>query len=539
MFDTKLTEAMFPHLAGVVVDQIDVEDGTLLIRARPRGTSAVCPDCATVSVAVHSRYERRLADMPAGGQAVRIMLRVRRFFCRTKDCVRRTFVEQVEGLAERRLRRSSLLSQVLTSIGLALAGRAGVRLAAGMAVATSRMTLLRLVRAIPNPQVTAPRVLGVDDFALRRGHVYSTILLDMETHKPIDVLADREAATLAAWLKAHPGVEIIWRDRAGAYAGGARLGAPEAIQVADRYHLWANLGEAVGKAVVAHHGCLRTPEPLPGGDDGESSVASENPPVEPDGVRDVCGRERPLVLRTRQRYDEVQGLLAKGYSLGAISRELKLDHSTVRRFARATCVEELLVKAVNRASKLDRYKQYLNQRWNEGCTDATRLHAEIQALGWHGSVQAVRRYVHPFRTTLTAPPVTPTPPKPRQVVRWMMTKPDDLYAEDALQLKEILSRCPELDATADYVREFAMMMRDLRGDLLEGWMLSIEASDLPALHSLVIGLRRDQAAVTAGLTLHWNSGPVEGQVNRVKMLKRTMFGRANLDLLRCRILNRT
>jgi transposase len=369
--------------------------------------------------------------------------------------------------------------------------------------------------------------------------VYSTILLDMQTHRPIDVLADREAATLAAWLKAHPGVEIICRDRAGAYAEGARLGAPEAIQVADRYHLWANLGHAVEKTVVAHHSCLRKPETMPDDDATELPAVPQAPAVEPDGMRDVCGRERPLVVRTRQRYGDVQGLLAQGYSLGAISRELTLDHSTVRRFARANSVEELLVKAVNRTSKLDRYKQYLNQRWHEGCTDAARLHAEIQVLGWAGSVQAVRRYVHPFRATLTAPPVAPTPPKPRQVVRWIMMKPDDLSAEDMLRLKEILSCCPELDATAEYVRAFATMMRELRGDLLEGWMRSVEASDLPALHSLVIGLRRDQAAVTAGLTLHWNSGPVEGQVNRVKMLKRTMFGRAKLDLLRCRILNRT
>lgn len=273
--------------------------------------------------------------------------------------------------------------------------------------------------------------------------------------------------------------------------------------------------------------------------DSEPTAVSQTPPVEPDGTRDVCGRERPLVARTRQRYDDVRGLLAQGQSLSAIGRELTLDHSTVRRFAIATSVEELLVKAVNRTGKLDRYKPYLNQRWNEGCTDAAHLHAEIQALGWQGSVQSVRRYVHPFRATLTAPPAAPAPPKPRRVVRWIMTKPDNLNVGDTLRLKEILSRCPELDAVAGHVREFAIMMRELRGDLLEDWMRSVQESDLPALHSLVTGLQRDQAAVTAGLTLHWNSGPVEGQVNRVKMLKRTMFGRAKLDLLRCRILNCT
>jgi transposase len=488
---------------------------------------------------VHGRYLRRLSDAAVSGTRVVIELLVRRFRCLNDLCPTVTFAEQVTGLTSPHARYTPLMRGTLTSIALALAGRAGSRLAAAMGAPAAKDTLLRLLRAFPEEPVGQVRVLGVDDFALRKGDSYATILVDLERRRPIDVLPGREAEPLAAWLLGHPEVEVICRDRAGAYADGARTGAPQAVQVADAWHLWKNLGEAVEKTVGAHFACVRAvfertsaPEPTDVPTDGEGPAAT------PVGNLDACGRERRLVVRTRERFTLVQGLLREGASLESICHQLQLDRSTVRRFARATGIEELLVKAVNRSTILDEYRPYLHQRWSEGCHDTAQLHRDITTRGFTGSIQTVRRYLRTFTPSAPAPAPRPAP-RPRRIVRWIMTNPGNLTDEDSLVLKEIRAGCPELDALTDHVRDFAEMMRDRRGDQLAEWMERVEQDTLPALHSLVNGLRRDQDAVTAGLSSPWSSGQVEGQNTRVKLIKRAGYGRASFDLLRKRILHRT
>ncbi|MFJ7593502.1 transposase [Streptomyces sp. NPDC097617] len=282
----------------------------------------------------------------------------------------------------------------------------------------------------------------------------------------------------------------------------------------------------------------------------QAPVATEQPEpvpvpfVPPDGTLDALGRPRRLVARTAERYAAVQKLLSEGKSLGAIGRTLRLDHSTVRRFARAGSLDELLVKTTGRLSVLDEHKPYLHARWLDGCHNIPQLHRDLRELGFTGSVQCIRRYFRSFKPPrqpgrkqqrVSRPQPRPAP-KPRRGVRWILTNPERLTPADAAELKEIRTACPHLDAAARHVHDFAEMLHHLRGDQPPDWMDRVLADDLPALHSLVNGLQRDFDAVTAGLCTPWSKGQVEGHVTRVKLLKRMGYGRANLDLLRQRVL---
>jgi len=544
-----LLAVLFPHLAGLRVHRVEDTGEAVMIAASCQAGSASCPRCGQASAQVHGGYGRTVADGAAGGRPVLIVLQVRRFRCRNPGCPAVTFAEQARGLSERYRRRSIPLLAMLAGFGLELAGRAAARLAGTLGIAVHPATVLRLVAAVPDQEITAaPEVLGVDDFALAKGQVYGTVLVDMRTGDVIDLLPDREAATLEAWLTAHPGAAIICRDRAGNDAEGARAGAPGAIQVADRWHLWHNLAEYAEKTVAGHRGCLKD---QPGSGDaggsdapGTDGTPEQEPPgqaedgkVPPDGFLDACGRERRLVTRTRDRYAEIRGRLDAGESLSAISRVTGLDRKTVQRFARAGSAGELLGKATSRESRLDEFKPYICQRWNQGVTDAASLHAELQEQGWAGSVQTVRRYVRPFRQAAAAPDPAPAVPKTRQITRWLLTRPDHLQADEQAQLAAIRARCPHIDALAGHVTAFAEMMTARTGSRdLEAWLAAVEADDRSGLRSLAAGIRNDQQAVTNGLTLHWNSGRVEGTVNKIKMLKRQMYGRAGFGLLRKRVI---
>jgi transposase len=478
-----------------------------------------CPACSVVSGRVHSRYQRRLADLPVAGRLVELCLTVRRFFCGNAACGIRTFVEQVAGLTRRRARRSEPLRAMLTSIGLALAGRAGVRLAAKVGVRTSRNSLLRLVRAVPDPAVGSVRVLGVDDFAIRRGHHYGTVLIDCEDRRVVDLIPGRDASPLAEWLLQHESPVVICRDRASSYAEGARIGAPEAVQVADRFHLWQNLATAVERLVAKHKGCL-VEQPTAAAIEGAEAVE------EPHGA---------MAQRRQARHALVHEMLAQGAGFRQIARHLGWNHRTVSLYAHAATWQEMMIVPKTRASLLDRFKPYLAERIEGGCLNASVLHGEVVEQGFTGGYGIVRAFVehHRARPDLRA---IPKPLSTRQVTGWICRHPDNLTDRDTTRLTTLLGSCPELRTAAELVRSFAAIMTQRHGHRLGEWLTYAEQADLHGINRFVNGVTSDLDAVTAGLSLPFSSGPVEGNVNRIKMLKRQMYGRAGFDLLRKRVL---
>ncbi|MFE7532586.1 ISL3 family transposase [Kitasatospora sp. NPDC057542] len=448
MTDVDAEEVLFPDLDGLEIANIEIGGDAVTVAARACVPEVPCPACGARSRRVHSRYERRLADSAVGGRRMVVKLQVRRFRCQVTSCPRTTFVEQVAGLTFRHGRRSLRLHTILQAVALMLAGRAGARLSDVISSKVSRSTLLRLIRAMPDPQATTPRVLGVDDFALRKGHVYGTVLINIETRRPVDLLPDREAATLARWLTEHPGVEVICRDRATGYAEGARLGAPNAVQVADRWHLFHNLTEAVERCVTRHSTQLREPAHVPTPEESAAALA------ELEKITTTAKADRGAhryADRTRERHDAVHTLLDQGLSRREISRRLGLARGTVRRFAHAEAPEELVVgKWQGRASVLDDYKPYLHQRWQEGCTTAKTLFDEIKAVGYTGGLTILRDYLWPLRSGAPPQDRFTRPPSVRDVTSWITRHPDSLTADETLKLKGVLARCPQLDTTADH-----------------------------------------------------------------------------------------
>lgn len=505
---------------------VEVADTVVRVEARTTARRAACPGCGRWSGRIHGSYLRFPRDLPTAGMFVVVSLRVRRFVCAEDSCPRKTFAEQVPGLTRRFGRRTERLRSTLVSVGLALAGRAGVRMAEVFGVPVSRNTLLRLITSLPDPPAPTPRVVGVDEYAQRRGRIYGTVLVDVETRRPVDLLPDRKADTLAAWLAERPGIEIICRDRAPFYAEGATRGAPQALQVADRWHLWHNLGEAAEKCVYRHRGCLH-PALAPPEESREQAEPAPSSPW-PTGHR--------FAERTRVKHATIHALLAAGHSKRSVARQLGMGLNTILRFSRATVPEQLFTgQWQSRRTKLDVYKPYLDQRWQEGCTSAWKLWEEIKEQGYPDGYGNVRAYVS--RSLRGKPqPVGPRPPSARAVTRWILTHPDALPEGDRLQLKAVLANCPELDALTGHVRSFAHMLTHLQGDQLPEWIKAATATDLPSLQRFAQHLERDLDAVIAGLSHPWNSGVVEGHVNRIKMLKRQMFGRAGFELLRKRVL---
>jgi transposase len=539
----------FPlHLETWHLDEVAAQ---LTLRVTSRQALGHCPVCRFPTRRIHSYYERILADLPWAHLRVVLQLRVRKFFCANGRCTRRIFTERLPTVAAPWARRTLRVTQRLVVLGLALGGKAGVRLSQRWGLGVSRNTRLRVMRRLPLPVFPTPMVLGVDDWSLRKRHTYGTILVDLEQRQPIALLSARDADTLAQWLRAHPGVQIITRDRSKAYEDGARQGAPAAIQVADRVHLVQNLAEILDQVFNAHIQELNalndarrhTPVLQPNG----TPAAPVPPPL---NATDAVVQAQQRRTRRMATYEQVWALHRQGYTGYAIARQLRIGKSTVFRDLRTATFPERRGRSDRGRSVLDPYKPYLLSRWNAGCREALALFAELKGQGYPGSYPTVARYAQRLRqaqglsarqrfTRKPVPAVSePETPllTPRRATWLVLRRPDTREAREAQVLTALQGQHPALAEATELAQGFAQLVRNRQPDQLEPWLERAASSLSEAFQRFAKRWREDYDSVKAGVTLPWSNSPVEGHINRLKMLKRQMFGRAKLDLLSRRFL---
>ncbi|MFD7408609.1 ISL3 family transposase [Streptomyces sp. NPDC059866] len=500
---------MFSGLSALVVE--DVADGgdAVVVTARTREDAVPCPVCGTPTAKVHGYHGRTVTDVPVDGRQVVVRLCIRRLVCPVLACRRQTFREQIPGLLERHQRRAVRLAGQISQVARELCGRAAARLAGWLAVPVSRSTALRHLRRLPLPQQAVPRVIGVDDFALRRRHRYATIITDAETGRRVAVLPDREAMTLESWLRDHPGVEVVCRDGSATYAEAVRRALPDALQVSDRWHLWHNLCDKVLLEVRAHAACWAT---------------AVNP-ARPGGLREQT---------TRERWNKIHDLLGQGVGLLDCSRRLGLALNTVKRYARMPEPQALRIAPAYRPTLVDPYRDHLRaRRAANPAVPVAQLLREIRERGYTGSANLLVRYLNQGRAEGDRPVTTP-----RHASRLLLTNPENLRPKETTLLEKVAAACPEMTALADLVRDFAALLKPAEGNdvKLTEWITAARAVDLPHLRSLTNGLEIDRSAVDAGLTLPYHNGRTEGVNTRTKRIMRQMHGRAGFDLLRHRIL---
>jgi transposase len=523
------SQSVLPNPRSLVLETIEQAEDYFLLSVHVEQVPC-CPECGQRSSSRHSSYMRRLQDLPWQGLTVQILLRVRRFRCRNLSCSRQVFTERVESIASY-LRHTSRLAEIVRVVGYAAGGLPGARLLARLAIRTSDDTVLRRVKTPARSAASDPsnsiEVLGVDDWAWRKGQSYGMILVDLEQRCVSDLLPDRSAESFGAWLRQQPRIRKISRDHGGTYAEGAQLGSPAARQVADRFHLFLNLSTAIERALEErrHQLLLKVPALSP-------------PESARSGIR--LTRQKPIQQERRQcrleRYEEVIRRHRQGYSQKKISKTLHLDRRTVRRWIRAGAFPERQPPR-QRPTKVHRFEEYLQQRWGEGCHNSTRLFEEIRAQGYRGGRSMVAHQVATWRNTLPSLPAVQTRPiTPKQAAILLTKPPGQLTTEQQTLLDQLSVQCPDLLQLRELSAEFREVFQRGEEQVLRAWMMRAEHSGIGSLARFVAGLQKDLSAVLAAVETHWSNGQVEGQINRLKNLKRQMYGRAGFTLLRARVL---
>jgi len=557
-----------PAAPGLEVNGFNAQQDYIIGEIESIAVTSLCPLCGMASSRIQNHYMRQVGDMPWGGSRVQLTLSVRKFFCDNASCSRKIFTERLPGVVRPYGRKTSRLEQALLNIGYAEGGESGARTADKLGMKTSPDTILRTIRrAGVKEVVNNPKVIGVDEFAFRRGHNYGTILIDLEKHERIDLLPDRNAETFAQWLKDHPGVEVITRDRSGIYANGATEGAPNATQVDDRFHLLKNLTEAVERLLNRHRGELQETTKTIANESmvaaeakSQEQVANQSNILEPSqaeleqllkSAEKVSQQSKESRDRRLARYQQIKELSQNGMSIRMIARQLGVGRNTVKGFLRADIFPERAPRKLCR--ELTAVKAYLLQRWEAGMHNSRILLEEIRACGFRGSKSFVKRLTGKWRkelflngkglNTSEITSIANNVPSPRQTAFWLLDIAKEKNEENKLKQKTFVDKlcdiCPEIKSGQELGREFIQMVRQRQSELLDTWLENTINSGIVDLINFAKGLKQDYSAVKAALSLPYSNGQTEGQVNRLKFIKRSMYGRAKFDLLKARVLQPT
>src|SRR5579863_1110486 len=387
---------------GLQLQAITIEAERVTIVVRPQAPGAACPTCGRLAARVHRYTLRTLADLPCLGRSVRLRVRARHFHCDNPACSQKIFSERLSGTATVYGRRTERLTAALLGLVYEAGGEAGARTAHRLGMPVSADTLLRIIHRVSLSAPVRPTVVGVDDWSWKRGQRFGTILVDLERHCPADLLPERTAASVAAWLAARPGVQVIARDRGNIYVDGATQGAPAAIHVADRFHLLCNLSEAVERLLQRHHTALHATSAALQRNALDTHVqAQEVAPTPPAAERPLskeAARKQATWTQRQARYDRIIALHQQGHSQREIARSLQVGRHLVRRYIAAdSCPQYAGGARRHQPRTLDRFAPYLRQRWDAGDQNAAALYRDLRAMGFTGAPGTVRQYVRPWR----------------------------------------------------------------------------------------------------------------------------------------------
>lgn len=527
------SQAILPNPGILRLERMERENQQfrLFVRVHQR---AACPICGNVSTSGHSTYSRLLQDLPWQGVSVQLWVTAHRYRCRNSGCPRKIFCERLPKVARAHARQTGRTSEIVHLVGYIAGGLPGQRLLARLAIPTSDDTVLRRLKQEADSTVpTEIQHLGVDDWAWRKGQEYGTILVNLDLHRVADLLPDRSTESLSEWLQQRRGIKTIARDRCGLYAEGAALGAPDAQQVADRFHLILNLSTTIERVLEERRRYLTLPpaKPTPTAQLDNLTSPKNEQPLSPPLTLQQQRRERRL-----QRYQQVIDLYAKGYSKKAISRELGIETKTIRRWLRAGQFPERKPPH-RRPPKVHEFAEYLQQRWAEGCHNATKLYEEIREKGYRGKRSMLARYVSRWRK-----PGNPTAPEAPQRIApkhaaILVTRPADrMSTEQQALFDRITNECPDVVTLRKISLAFREALTSQEGEKMQQWIDRTKRCEFGSLVRFAYGLQKDISAVTAAVETVWSTGQVEGQINRLKMIKRQMYGRAGFELLRARVL---